>query len=58
MFWLTDLILLSWTKAMDISAWSMMNSTAFAPAFCYTLDVSNTTGFDKYKTKDKRIKLF
>jgi hypothetical protein len=51
---LTDLILLSWTKAMDISAWSMMNSTAFAPASCYALDLSNTIGFDKYKTMEKK----
>ena len=53
MFWLTDLILLSWTKAMDISAWSMMNSTAFAPALCYTLDVRITTGLISRKQRTK-----
>jgi len=53
MFLLTDLILLSWTKAMDISAWSMMNSTAFAPASCYTIIINMTIGFDECKMKDK-----
>jgi len=53
MFLLTDLILLSWTNAMDISAWSMMNSTAFAPASCYNLIVNKTIGFDNYRMKDK-----
>jgi hypothetical protein len=42
MCFLTDFILLSCTKAMDISAWSKMNSTAFAPALCYALAVSIT----------------
>lgn len=28
---ITDDILLSWTKAIETSAWLMMNSTAFAP---------------------------
>lgn len=31
---LTDLILLSCTNAIEISAWSNMNLTAFAPACC------------------------
>uniref|UniRef100_A0A0A9EWH6 Uncharacterized protein n=1 Tax=Arundo donax TaxID=35708 RepID=A0A0A9EWH6_ARUDO len=31
-----DFILLSWAKAMDISAWSKMNSTAFGPRVSYS----------------------
>jgi hypothetical protein len=37
MEFLTDFILLSCIKAMEISAWSKINSTAFSPALHWSL---------------------